>query len=60
MKHLSEYFESKVEIPRIKIGKVQTIETLINEEALLFTKYLRGELSTWIPRIPEILLKKNL
>jgi len=48
---LYRYFESKVEIPRIKYGKRQTIETLINEEALLFAKYLRNERETWIPRI---------
>jgi hypothetical protein len=29
----------------------QTIDTLINEEALIFTKYLKGERETWIPRI---------
>jgi len=51
MKNLNQYFESTVEIPRIKIGKRQTIETLINEEALLFAKYLRDEKETWIPRI---------
>ena len=33
---------AKVEIPMIKLGKKQEIETLINEEALLFAKYLRG------------------
>jgi hypothetical protein len=27
---------------RMKIGKKQTIETLINEEALLLSKYLRS------------------
>jgi len=43
---LNAYFESKVEIPRIKHGKKQTIETLINEEALLFGKYLRDERET--------------
>jgi hypothetical protein len=47
---LSAYFESFVEIPRIKVGKRQTIETLINEEALLFAKYLGGEMKKWIPR----------
>jgi hypothetical protein len=26
-----------------KVGERQTIETLINEEALLFAKYLSGE-----------------
>jgi hypothetical protein len=43
-----------VEIPRIRVGKKQTIETLINEEALLFAKYLRTEKNTWIPRIAEL------
>jgi CRISPR-associated endonuclease Cas1 len=51
MKCLYQYFEREVEIPRIRIGKRQTIETLINEEALLFAKFLRGERETWIPRI---------
>ena len=30
--------------------KKQRIETLINEEALLLTKYLKDELRTWIAR----------
>jgi CRISPR/Cas system-associated endonuclease Cas1 len=51
LKILNEYFETKVEIPRIRTGKKQSIETLINEEALLLAKYLRGERKTWIPRI---------
>ncbi len=29
----------------------QTLETLINEEALLLAKYLRGERATWKTRI---------
>ena len=29
------------------------VETLINEEALLFAKYLRGKLDSWIPRVPS-------
>jgi len=49
--NLYEYFTRKVEIPRIRRGKKQRIETLINEEALLFAKYLRGERETWIPRV---------
>jgi hypothetical protein len=32
-----------VEIPRIRHGKKQTVETLINEEALLLAQYLRDE-----------------
>ena len=51
MKQLHRYFESKVEIPRIRVGKRQTIETLINEEAFLLAKFLRGERETWTPRI---------
>jgi hypothetical protein len=50
---LGKFFERMVKIARIKVGKRQTIETLINEEALLFAKYLRGERETWIPRVPS-------
>jgi hypothetical protein len=48
MKKLNAYFECKVDIPRIKHGKTQTLDTLINEEALLFAKYLRRERETWM------------
>jgi CRISPR-associated protein Cas1 len=48
---LNDYFERKVEIPRIKHGNKQTIETLINEEAMLLGKYLRSEIPQWKPRI---------
>ena len=48
---LNLFFNRMVEVPRIKIGKKQTIETLINEEALLFVKYLRNEKPNWPPRI---------
>ena len=51
---LNQYFQSKVEIPRIRHGKRQTIETLINEEAYLFAKYLRNEKDSWKPRIPTL------
>ncbi len=51
MKKLNLYFGRMVEVPRIRIGRRQTIETLINEEALLFAKYLRDERGTWGPRI---------
>jgi hypothetical protein len=54
MKKLNGYFESKVEIPRIKHGNRQTLKTLINEEALLFAKFLRDERETWNPRIPSL------
>jgi len=50
-KELERFFESKVEIPLIRPGKKQKVETLINEEALLLAKYLRNERKQWVPRI---------
>jgi CRISPR/Cas system-associated endonuclease Cas1 len=47
---LNNYFETTVEIPRIKVGERQTIETLISEESLLLAKYLRNDIKTWKPR----------
>ena len=54
LKRLNAFFIAKVEIPRIMRGEKQEIETLINEEALLFAKYLRGEKPRWNPRIVEL------
>jgi hypothetical protein len=51
MKQLDTFFESYVDVPRMRIGKKQTIETLINEEALLFANFLREKRKKWIPRI---------
>lgn len=48
---MDDFFESTVEVPRIKIGKGQTIASMVNEEVLLFSKYPRGEIVTLIPRI---------
>ena len=50
-KCLHAYFRHIVEIPRIMRGDRQEFETLINEEALLFAKFLRDEKETWNPRI---------
>lgn len=44
------HFQTNVDIPRIKHGKQQTIETLINEETLLFASFLRNEKQKWSPR----------
>lgn len=52
MRKLNLYFEKKVKVPRIRVGERQILETLINEEALLFAKYLRNEKDSWKPRIP--------
>jgi hypothetical protein len=51
VRSLNEYFKTKVEIQRIRIGKNQEIETLINEEALLLAQYVRNERQSWNPRI---------
>ena len=51
VKELNQFFESRVEIPRIRVGLGQTLETLINEEALLLGKFLRNESQTWTPKI---------
>jgi hypothetical protein len=51
---LNGLFNRYVEIPRIKHGKRQTLDTLINEEALLLAKYLRNERKEWNPRIANV------
>jgi len=48
---LNGLFNREFEIPRIRHGKRQTLDTLISEEALLLAKYLRNERKEWIPRI---------
>lgn len=48
---LDEMFGKRVEVSRIRHGSGQVLETLINEEALLLAKYLRGERKAWVPRI---------
>ncbi|MBQ04399.1 hypothetical protein CL673_06795 [Candidatus Bathyarchaeota archaeon] len=54
MGELDDFFMSKVDIPLIRHGKRQRIETLINEEALLLAKYLRDERKEWTPRIAAL------
>ncbi len=51
---LNLFFQSKVKMPRMRMGEQQEIETLISEEALLFAQYLRNEKDSWIPRIPNL------
>jgi hypothetical protein len=50
----NRFFETRIKVKRIKNGEHQTIETLINEESLLFAKYLRGETQSWAPRVVYI------
>ena len=54
VKGLNQYFQSKVRIPRIRMGDKQEIETLISEEALLFAMFLRDERPSWKPRIASL------
>jgi len=54
MRRLNAFFQSTVEVPRIRIGKRQEVETLINEEALLLAKFLRDEITNWVPRIGSV------
>jgi len=51
---LNGLFGRIVDIPRIKHGNKQTLDTLISEETFLLAKYLRNELKDWKPRIPNI------
>jgi hypothetical protein len=52
-KVLDRYFQSKVAISRIKMGKGRELETFVNEEALIFAMFLRNERKAWEPRNPE-------
>jgi len=51
---LDGLFNREVEIPRIRHGKRQTLDTLISEEALLLAKFLRNERKEWNPRLPPV------
>ena len=59
MNKLNSFFESTVEIPRVRYGNRQTLETLINEEALLLARYLRNERPIWIPRIKILSMRMS-
>jgi CRISP-associated protein Cas1 len=54
IKELSKHFTDIIEVPRINVGKKQEIESLINEEAFLFAKYLRGERNSWVRRVVDL------
>ena len=54
LKKLHDYFRSIVNVPRIKMGKRQEVESLINEEAFLLAKYMMGEKPNWTPRNAEL------
>ena len=44
---------------RLRNGERQTVETLINEEAQLFAKYLRSEVKSWVPRVAFMCAKRK-
>ena len=50
-RNVNAYFRTEVDIPRIRVGQRQEVESLINEEALLLAKFLRNEEEAWIPRL---------
>ena len=54
MRKLNSFFESIIEIPRVRHGNKQTVETPINEETMLFARYLRNEKPTWHPRVVDL------
>ena len=59
MKQLNAFFEVIVEVPRIRIGGRHIIETLINEEVLVFAEYLRSEKKEWMPRIAGVCVHES-
>ena len=50
---LDDFFDSMVEVPRLKHGDKQSFTSLINEKVQLLAKYLRGEKAN--ARVHEIL-----
>jgi CRISPR-associated protein Cas1 len=51
--NLHKYFKKKVRVARKRRGKVQEIESLMNEEAFLLAGFLRSERDSWVPRVAE-------
>ena len=48
---LCYYFDSIVDVPRVKHGMKQSIGSLINDEITICAKFLRNEVTKWSPRI---------
>jgi hypothetical protein len=51
MIELNKYFERQVNIKRRVNGNQQQIESLISEECMELARYLRNDISQWIPRL---------
>lgn len=58
VKKLDSFF-SEVEIPRIKHGNRQILDTLISEETILLAKCIRLESKAWSPKLTLKLRKVN-
>lgn len=54
LKSLNGYFKTRIQVPRMRRGSSQELETLINDEVLLFAQYLRGEKLAWHPRVGDL------
>ncbi len=57
---LEDYFQTIVNVPRVKHGKRQEIESVINEEAMLLASFIRGK-RIWEPRgipLPNIIIPR--
>jgi hypothetical protein len=59
LEELNAFFETRVEVKRIRNGEHQTLETPINEEAQLFAKYLRSARAPGFPGFREVRLHKR-
>ncbi len=51
---LDDFLNSVVDVPRVKHGDRQSINSLINEEVKLLGKYFRDEITKWTPRVVVI------
>jgi CRISPR/Cas system-associated endonuclease Cas1 len=51
---VEKLFSTIVEVPRLKVGQRQQLESLFSEEAMRFSKYLRQEIPIWEPRIVKL------
>jgi CRISPR-associated protein Cas1 len=53
---LEEYFQAYVLIHRVRMGRKQRLNSLISEEALQLARFLRCEITQWVPRIVNLTL----
>jgi len=59
---LESYLETKVNVPEVKHGKRQELESAINEEAMLLASFIRGK-RIWEPRpvpLPNFVVPRML